>query len=72
MSKVYTRISSLSVSQVKSLSHWMAVCQAFCGGLNLFFTIFTTVKVQVVRNYINFITCQKYWSWHFYMQFRCR
>jgi len=30
------------------------------------FTIFTTVDVQVVRNYMNFITFQKSWSWQIY------
>jgi hypothetical protein len=34
--------------------------------------IFSTVKVQVVRNCMNFITCQKSWSWQFSLQFGCR
>jgi len=31
--------------------------------------MFNTVNVQVVRNYMNFITCQKSWSWQFSKQF---
>jgi len=28
--------------------------------------------VQLVRNYMNLITCQKSWSWHFSKLFGCR
>jgi len=65
MSNANTRISSLALSHVIRHCHRMAVCQA----LNtysltwiktFFYPIFSTVKVQVVSNYINFITCQKF------------
>ena len=74
MSKGNKRISTLAVIHVNTLYHRMAVCQS----LNRYtlkwiksflLPIFGTVKVQVVRNYMKFITCQKTWSWQFSMQF---
>jgi len=37
----------------------MPLGQALLIWIKSFFTIFTTVEVQVVRNYMNFITCEK-------------
>jgi len=41
----------------------MALGQALLIWIKGFFSIFTTVEVQVVCNYMNFITCGKSWSW---------
>jgi len=44
----------------------MALGQALLIWIKCFFPIFTTVEVQVVRNYMNFITCETSWSWTIY------
>jgi len=62
MSNDNTRISSLAVSHVNRLCHRIVVYQR----LNTYslrwiksfvLPIFSTVKLQLVRNYMNFITC---------------
>jgi len=58
MSNTNTRISTLALCQVNRLfSEWLYLNSFEVD--KIFFTIFTTVVVQVVRNYMNFITCQK-------------
>jgi len=65
MSIVNTRITSLSLSgyQAFSVNGFRSSALVW---IKSFFPIYTTVEVQAVRNYMNFITCEKSRSWQIY------